>query len=200
MGDMQVRERVHHWYEVALCRRDELSLPAKVALCLLMAALTGLAAQVRVRLPVTPVPVTGQVFAVLLSGALLGGGLGGLAQALYVGLGAAGVPWFSGMAGGLTLGPTAGYLLGFIPAAAFVGWACGRFAAARHFGGLFLVMAGGIALIYLFGALWFRFATGLGSVTTVRMAVLPFIVVDLVKAAAAASIAKLFLPREKIRQ
>src|ERR671916_391327 len=83
--------------------------------------LTALAAQVVVPLPFTPVPLTGQTFAVLLTGALLGSRLGALAMALYVFEGAIGLPFFRGGAGGFGhfSGVTAGYLLAF-PAAAFV--------------------------------------------------------------------------------
>lgn len=84
--------------------------------------LTALAAQVAIPLPFTPVPVTGQVFAVLLTGALLGPRLGALAMFTYLLEGAAGLPFFAGGRGGpahLLLSPTAGYLWAF-PAAAFV--------------------------------------------------------------------------------
>src|SRR5918992_5276241 len=76
--------------------------------------LTAAAAQVVVPLPFTPVPLTGQTFAVLLTGALLGPRLGALAMLAYLAEGAAGLPFFRGGAGGahyLFLSPTAGYLL-----------------------------------------------------------------------------------------
>src|SRR3712207_6772947 len=83
--------------------------------------LTAAAAQVVVPLPWTPVPLTGQTFAVLLTGALLGPRLGALAMLAYLLEGAAGLPFFRGGAGGVThlSGATAGYLLAF-PAAAYV--------------------------------------------------------------------------------
>lgn len=81
----------------------------------------ALAAQVVIPLPWTPVPLTGQTFAVLLTGALLGPRLGALAMFVYLLEGAAGLPFFRGGAGGVThfSGATAGYLLAF-PAAAYV--------------------------------------------------------------------------------
>jgi biotin transport system substrate-specific component len=86
--------------------------------------LTGLMAQIRVTLPFTPVPFTGQTFAVLLSGAVLGSRRGFLSQALYLAEGAAGLPVFAGGAGSALylLGPTGGYLWSFPVAAALLGW------------------------------------------------------------------------------
>src|SRR3712207_5069134 len=77
--------------------------------------LTAAAAQVVVPLPWTPVPLTGQTFAVLLTGALLGPRLGALAMLAYLAEGAAGLPFFRGGAGGVghLAGPTAGYLFAF---------------------------------------------------------------------------------------
>ena len=173
----------------------DLAWPMKVGMALLMAAGTGLAAQVRVPLPFTPVPATGQVFAVLLSGVLLGGAWGGVSQVFYVGLGAAGVPWFSGWAAGIPVGPTAGYLLGFIPAAAMVGWVSDRYAWARFFAPQAAVMLIAVAVIHLFGAVGFAIATRAGFGATFTQAVLPFIAIDLGKAVAAAAISSVLLPK-----
>src|SRR5215207_7696744 len=87
----------------------------------LMAAVTAVAAQITV--PIEPVPFTFQVLAVILSGLLLGPRYGALAQAVYVLVGAVGVPVFSGFAGGLgvILGPTGGYLVSYPIAAAVAG-------------------------------------------------------------------------------
>ena len=176
--------------------RDSLSAAEKLALCLVMAGLTGLAAQVRIVLPFTAVPITGQVFAVLLSGVLLGGALGGGSQALYLGLGLAGVPWFSGWRGGLALGVTAGYIVGFIPAAALVGRLTGLRARARGMAGLVAIMALGAAIIYVFGAMYYAQVTGFSLAITMEHAVLPFLPGGIVKVLAAACVARAILPRE----
>ena len=77
--------------------RYELSIPKKLVLALGMAALTGLLAQVRIINPLMPdIPITGQTFAVLLAGVLLGRRWGGIGMAIFAGLGFAGLPWFSG--------------------------------------------------------------------------------------------------------
>lgn len=87
------------------------------------ALLTALLAQLAVHLPFTPVPLTGQTIAVLLSGALLGSRRGFASQLLYLAAGVAGAPVFAGGASGLgyLLGPTGGYLLSFPLAAALLG-------------------------------------------------------------------------------
>lgn len=88
------------------------------------ALLTAVSAQIEFRLPFTPVPLTGQTFAVLLSGVVLGSRRGFLSQALYLAEGAAGLPVFAGGTGSALhlLGPTGGYLWSFPVAAALLGW------------------------------------------------------------------------------
>src|SRR5207237_7451408 len=92
-----------------------------VVLVVAFSLFVALAAQVAVPLPWTPVPLTAQTFAVLLTGALLGSRLGALALVAYLAEGASGLPFFRGGTGGLAplFGLTAGYLFAF-PAAAFV--------------------------------------------------------------------------------
>jgi len=84
---------------------------------ILFAGFTGLCAQLRFYLPFTPVPVTGQVFAVLLSAAVLGKGYGSLSQIFYTVFGLCGVPWF--VVGPLSI--TGGYIVGFIVAPYLIG-------------------------------------------------------------------------------
>ena len=114
---MEVAARIHEVKYDVFRWRYGLSIPMKLSLALGIACLAGLLAQVRFVLPWSPVPVTGQTFAVLLAGVLLGRWWGGISMAVYVGLGIAGVPWFQGLNGGLgyLAGPTGGYIVGFIP-------------------------------------------------------------------------------------
>jgi len=88
-----------------------------------MACVTGLLAQIKISLPWTPVPITGQTFAVLLTGVLLGRWWGGISQVIYVVMGVVGIPWFAGLSGGYSalIGPSGGYIIGFILAALFLG-------------------------------------------------------------------------------
>lgn len=157
------------------------------ALVLGFSLLTALAAQVVVPLPWTPVPLTGQTFAVLLTGALLGPRLGALAMLAYLAEGASGLPFFRGGAGGVGhfAGATAGYLFAF-PAAAYVtgllaerGWdrRLATAAAAMALGSL-VILAGGWAWLSLF----FRTAS-----EAFAAGVLPFLAGDLVKIGLAAA-------------
>ena len=182
------RYRLFRW-------RCELGRARKVGLCLALAGLTGLCAQVRFVLPFTPVPITGQVFAVLLAGVLLGGRYGALSQVIYVALGSAGVPWFAGGAAGLPLGPSGGYLLGFIPAAWLVGYLTDRRIAFRRIWAQALLMMAAVGVIYFFGAVQFAVVMHAGLRATLVGAVLPFVAVDLAKAAAAAAVSSALLPK-----
>jgi len=177
----------------ALCR----SRPAVRAglLCTLMAALTALAAQARILLPFTPVPITLQVMMVLLSGGLLGSRLGAASQAGYVLLGACGLPVFAVGKGGIAglTGPTAGYIFGFVAGAFVFGWLLER--GARGTALTFAASLAAIACIYLPGWLWLACwmsvaGQGHGLASALRAGVLPFIVPDLLKAAVATPIVR----------
>lgn len=177
--------------------RFESTFANKVALAFGFACLTGLLAQVRFYLPYTPVPVTGQVFAVLLSGVILGKWYGGISQGLYAGIGAAGIPWFNGMKGGMEVlsGVTGGYIFGFIAAALVIGWFTDRYVRARSFTGLFSIMLSGIVLIYVFGVVQLMLVMNLGVQKGIELGALPFIGVDVYKALIAAAIATAMAPR-----
>src|SRR5207253_2461449 len=96
-----------------------IDLVRQVGLVIGFSLLTALAAQVVI--PIGPIPITGQTFAVLLTGALLGSRLGAMAMIAYLIEGASGLPFFAGGTGGLPhlVGPAGGYLMAF-PAAAFI--------------------------------------------------------------------------------
>ena len=148
---------------------------------------TAAAAQVEIRLPWTPVPITGQTFAVLLSGAVLGARRAFLAQVLYLAEGASGLPFFSGGAAGVAklLGPTGGYLAGFPFAAALTGFLAER-AWDRKPVTMFLAMLAGSGLIFGLGlAQLSRFVP---ASSLLASGLLPFIPGDLVKAALAAGV------------
>ena len=152
----------------------------------LMAAVTAVAAQITIPLPFSPVPFTLQVLAVILSGLLIGPRYGALAQAIYVLVGAIGVPVFAGFRGGLgiLLGATGGYLLAYPPAAALAGVAAGTVANAPRRRGLIVGFLWGslaLAVIYALGATWLAVLTGLSPVAALVAGVLPFVVFDLIK-------------------
>ena len=132
---MAIAARINQYKYDVFRLRYELSVPKKLALAVSIACLTGLVAQIRVLLPWSPVPVTGQTFAVLLAAVLLGRWWGGISMAIYGGLGAAGLPWFSGWSGGVgyLAGPTGGYIIGFILAALFLGHFTDKYIRSRSF-------------------------------------------------------------------
>ena len=157
-----------------------------------MAAVTAVAAQITV--PLTPVPFTLQVLAVILSGLLLGARIGALAQTVYVLVGAVGVPVFSGFTGGLghVFGPTGGYLISYPIAAAVAGLAAHSVARAsrqRALGAGFLWGCAGLAVIYVFGTTWLTVVSGLSPTEAVITGILPFVIFDLIKVALAALVA-----------
>ncbi len=179
--------------------RYEASLVYKIILVLGIACFTGLAAQVRVPLPWTPVPITLQTFAVLLSGILLGRWYGGLSQAFYVGAGAAGLRWFAGWNGGVSylLGPTGGYLIGFILAALFLGHFVDKYIRARSFFPILaLMLFANFILVYLPGLLQLSLVTGVRNIyKLLMMGAVPFISGDIIKLIAAA-LAKTITPKK----
>lgn len=158
------------------------------ALVVAFSLLTALAAQVVVPLPWTPVPLTGQTFAVLLTGALLGSRLGAAAMILYLVEGALGLPFFRGGAGGAAhfAGATAGYLLAF-PAAAFVTGLLAERGWDRKFSTAAAAMALGSLVILAAGWAWLAlfFRTGVEAFV---VGVAPFLAGDVLKIALAAAL------------
>jgi biotin transport system substrate-specific component len=146
---------------------------------------TSLAAQVAIPVPWSPVPITGQTFAVTLSGAVLGMRRGFLAQALYLVEGAIGLPVFAGGAAGAAVlaGPTAGYLIAFPIAAALTGALAER-GWDRRFATMFAAMLLGSVPIFALGlAALARFVPAGGLLSA---GLFPFIPGDLIKATLAA--------------
>lgn len=153
---------------------------------------TALCAHVSFLLPFSPVPVTLQTLAVLLTGAALGRRRGGLALLLYLAEGAAGLPVFApvpGSPGGFLalLGFTGGYLWSF-PVAAFVtGWFCER-RLDRHFLTSALAMLPGMLITYLIGVPWLAITLHLNALTAIKLGMVPFIPGDVLKLIIAAAL------------
>ncbi|WP_329560812.1 biotin transporter BioY [Streptomyces uncialis] len=147
------------------------------------AALTGIAAQLVVPVPGSPVAVTGQTFAALLVGTSLGAGRGFLALALYALVGMAGMPWFANGTSGAG-GATFGYVLGMLLAATVVG------ALARRGGDRSVLrtagtMVIGSAIIYAVGVPYLAASTPLSLTGAVAAGLTPFLIGDALKAALA---------------
>lgn len=161
-----------------------------VVLVITGAAFVGLAAQIIVPLPFTPVPLTGQTFAVLLTAASLGMWRAMASMGLYAVAGLAGVPWFAGGESAFTGGALVvsfGYVLGFIAAAALVGRLAERGATrtALRTAGLMVL---GNAVIYTIGALWLAAAIGVSVSAAISLGVTPFLLGDALKVALAAGL------------
>jgi biotin transport system substrate-specific component len=142
--------------------------------------LTVLAAHVSIPLPFTPVPITGQTFAVLLVGAALGSRRGAASMALYVAQGLAGLPVFAGGKAGLAvlLGPTGGYLIGFIAAAFVTGWLAEPSWDRRPLTTALAMVLGNL-VIYLVGVSWLAVFVGISKARLLSM--IPFLPGDLLK-------------------
>jgi biotin transport system substrate-specific component len=150
------------------------------------AALTGLAAQVVIPLPVTPVPISLQTFTVLLSGAALGPTRGGLAMGLYLAAGAVGVPWFAEQNSGVGF-PSFGYIVGFVVAAIVVGWLARR-GLDRTVPTTLAVMVLGNLVIYALGVPWLAVSLGVDLPTALEFGAWPFLIGDALKIALAAGL------------
>ncbi|KZX15896.1 biotin transporter BioY [Methanobrevibacter cuticularis] len=176
----------------------------KAAMVLLMACFTGLAAQIIIPLPWTPVPITAQTFAVLISGLFLGKKLGPLSQIVYILGGVLGIAWYGGMTGGIDilLGSTGGYFLGFIFASFFIGYFSEKYSKSRKFRNMLPIMLiANFVCIYVPGlivlAIWYNLNIGgyPDILSLLIMGLIPFLVGDLIKIAGASIVSKVFLPK-----
>lgn len=164
-----------------------------IALVAGFAGLTALFAQISFQLSFTPVPISGQTFAVLLSGGVLGARLGASSQILYVVLGIIGLPVYQDQTSGWKVftGATGGYLVGFIVASYVVGYLAQRRGDRNVVSawGQFLL---GTVIIYFFGAIWLSHVANIplvsaeaGAPSAMSWGVTPFLIGDFLKAAAA---------------
>lgn len=161
------------------------SLAVDAALVAGGAALTAGLAQVAV--PLWPVPITGQTLAVLLVGASLGAVRATASMVLYALVGALGLPVFSDATGGLAVlgGPTGGYIVGFVLAAAATGWLARRRFDRTLLRGLLAFVAGS-AVVFAVGLPWLHAVLGGSWAATLQGGLYPFVLGGLIKAAIAA--------------
>ncbi len=150
-----------------------------VVLVLSSTTLIALCARISFPVPWSSVPITGQTFAVLLTGALLGSRLGALSVVAYLAQGAMGLPVFAyGGGAAYFAGPTAGFLIGFVPMAFIVGYLCERGWDRRPWTAAPAMLAGSVVL-YIFGLSWLaRFVPG---DSLLAAGLTPFIAGDLTK-------------------
>ncbi len=158
----------------------------------LMAALTAVGAYIHI--PIGPVPIVLQNMFVLLAGMLLGSRWAVASMGIYLLVGAIGLPVFAGAKGGLAhfLGPTGGYLIGFVVAAFLTGAVAER--SHRHAVVDALAVAAGSLAIYLIGVPWLKAVTGMSWEKALMVGMVPFLAGDVIKATAAVLIARTVRP------
>ena len=170
--------------EVALAPFDVVR---QVGLVIGFSLLMALSAQVMI--PIGPIPITGQTFAVLLTGALLGSRLGAITMIVYLIEGASGLPFFRGGMAGIAhlMGPTGGYLIAF-PAAAFITGAFAEHGWDRRFLTAAAAMAIGSLVIMLSGWAWFTILMHASPLIALYDTVIKFIPGDIIKILLAAAV------------
>ena len=156
----------------------------------LFAALTSVLSQISIPLPFTPVPLNLATLSVLLAGAILGNKGGAISQFVYTIIGAIGLPVFANFSAGvgILVGPTGGYIIGYIVAAFVVGTILDK-----SYHSLFsyiLSMSLGIITCYTLGTIWFMYITNNNLITSLAMCVIPFIPGDIIKIILGAMLAK----------
>ncbi len=155
----------------------------RLIICALFTALVAILAQIAIPLPLSPVPFTGQVIGVLITGILLGGKAGVLTIAAYLLLGAAGAPVFSLARGGLYMltGPTGGYLWGFIPAVYYTGTIFSKAGQLPVIRATALLLPA-LGLIYLFGGIQLALIMKFNFTQVLLVGIAPFLPLDILKA------------------
>ena len=158
----------------------------------LLAALTAAGAYMAI--PIGPVPIVLQNLFIFLSGLLLGWRWGLATVGVYLLAGAAGLPVFAGGLGGIgrIVGPTGGYLIGYLPAVFLIGWISAKGKGKAIFDVLAMII--GTAVIYAMGVSWLKVLTGMTWGKALAVGMLPFLIGDALKIAAAVPIAKALRP------
>ncbi len=157
-----------------------------IALVVGGAGLVGLAAQVSIQTPFSPVPFTGQTFAVVLAAGVLGSVRGVLSMLLYLVVGAVGLPWFAGGSSGAAA-PSFGYIVGFVAAAAVIGQLAERGATRTPVRTVVVMVVGNLA-IYAVGVTWLKYAVPFDWSTALSKGMVPFLVGDGLKILLAAGL------------
>lgn len=168
--------------------------------CSIFAALIGVLAYVVIPLPFSPVLVTGQTLAIMLAGLMLGPIQSFVSVLVFILIGIAGIPVFSGGRAGIGVlaGASGGYIIGFLVGAVIISLLSRKTKSNWRLGGSAII--GGIIVVYLFGVPWMSFVTGMGMKEALIAGVLPFIPGDLVKVVAATLLAKSLNSHLRIRK
>lgn len=179
MNSTLIKRKIFYWAKLEIVNSPALS---KIIGIVIFIILTAIGAYIYLPLPFTPVPITLQTFFVILSGACLGAWGGFSSQLGYLFLGIVGMPVFSGGRGGIIhlLGPTGGYLWGFL----FSSWLVGKllfYRKKQRVFFLFISFSLGILTIYLFGLIQLKFFIKKDFLTLLNYGVFPFLIPDLIK-------------------
>ncbi|RQD92472.1 biotin transporter BioY [Methanosalsum natronophilum] len=161
----------------------------KMVLAAFFAALIAVAAYIRIPLPISPVPITAQILFVFLAATYLGKKWGTISLIVYLLLGIVGLPVFAGGGSGVgvLLGPTGGYLLGFVFAAFMIGSLKEKTSCSSFFHNSLIIFSG-LILIYALGVLQMSIVANLNLEEAIIVGVVPFLVPDIIKVVAAAYI------------
>lgn len=164
----------------------------------MLCAVTAVLSWVTLPLPVSPVPITGQTLGVMLTGFIMSPKEAVLSQVVYLLAGAIGLPVFSGASSGIgvILGPTGGYLIGFIPGAALISMMMGfamkraelKSRSAMIGAAVVCALIGGVLIVDVFGVIRLATVTGLSISKAASIGVLPYLLGDVLKCIAAAAV------------
>ncbi|MEX6586527.1 biotin transporter BioY [Paraclostridium bifermentans] len=159
----------------------------ELIICAMFASITAILAQIAIPLPFSTVPLTMQVFAVTISGVILGAKKGFVTQVIYILLGAIGMPVFAQMSGGagILFGYTGGFIMAFPLMALLIGYVSDKYDTILP---IMIAMIVSLMINYTIGTLWYSFVAGVGFMEGFMVCVAPFIVVDLFKVALATTI------------
>ncbi len=154
-----------------------------IAFCAIFAGLTAVFSQIGI--PVPPIPINLGTLAFFLAGGILGPIYGSISQLIWVLLGVMGLPVFSKFQGGpaVLVGPTGGYIVGYILGALIVGFVAVKFG--RNFFSIALAGTLGLLVCYIFGTTWYMILTGVALLPALSACVFPFLIGDVIKIAIA---------------
>lgn len=159
-------------------------------LCALFAALTGVFSQISIPIPITPVPINLATLSVCIVGGLLGAKRGAISQLVYVIIGLIGIPVFANFGGGVgrIVGPTGGYIVGYVVAATIIGIIIDKFGDKLQI--CIIAMSIGILGCYIVGTAWFMFVTKNTLAASLYLCVVPFLIGDVLKVIMASILVK----------
>lgn len=152
-----------------------------IILCAIFAALTAILSQISIPLPFTPVPINLAMISVFIAGGLLETKVSAISQLVYVIIGAIGVPVYANFTGGLGIlvGPTGGYIVGYIITTIIIGVIVKRLGNSIY--SYTVAMVVGILGCYFVGTVWFMYITQNGLIEALIMCVVPFLIGDMLK-------------------